>query len=220
MPALSSPIPAAETTDMFASLIADLRRLCGWSDFARSVADQYERRGYLSANQLGAAQRMVAKAKADELNAARPAAPAVTFEQTTPLENIMAMFRAARRSGLSRPKIRFTDANGLPIVLTLAGITSRHPGAVYVTDGRPYGANSYFGRIDPNGILVPGRDVNEAVLTALAEIERNPSAAAAAYGRRTGCCCFCSRTLTAEDSVSVGYGPICAANHGLPHGSN
>lgn len=32
---------------------------------------------------------------------------------------------------------------------------------------------------------------------------------AAAYGRRTGICMICGRTLTNEESISIGIGPIC-----------
>lgn len=41
---------------------------------------------------------------------------------------------------------------------------------------------------------------------------------AAEFGHRTGQCVFCLRHLTDERSVSVGYGPICAGNNGLPWG--
>lgn len=33
---------------------------------------------------------------------------------------------------------------------------------------------------------------------------------AAAYGRRTGRCMVCGRTLTKKDSIDAGIGPICA----------
>lgn len=35
-------------------------------------------------------------------------------------------------------------------------------------------------------------------------------AEAAAYGRRTGRCCVCGRTLTNETSVQAGIGPVCS----------
>lgn len=41
---------------------------------------------------------------------------------------------------------------------------------------------------------------------------------AAAFGHVTGACVFCSRELTDERSLTVGYGPVCATNHGLPWG--
>ena len=49
--------------------------------------------------------------------------------------------------------------------------------------------------------------------------EMKMSAAQAAHlGHVTGACVFCSRTLTDERSIAVGYGPVCAENHALPWG--
>jgi hypothetical protein len=41
---------------------------------------------------------------------------------------------------------------------------------------------------------------------------------AARFGKLWGSCVFCSRLLTDERSVTVGYGPICAEHNGLPWG--
>lgn len=41
---------------------------------------------------------------------------------------------------------------------------------------------------------------------------------ATAFGALTGTCVFCSRKLTDERSIEVGYGPICAEREGLPWG--
>lgn len=41
---------------------------------------------------------------------------------------------------------------------------------------------------------------------------------AAAFGKLYGICIFCSRDLTDERSIAMGYGPVCAENHNLPWG--
>lgn len=41
---------------------------------------------------------------------------------------------------------------------------------------------------------------------------------AAGFGLLYGQCVFCSRVLTDERSIAVGYGPSCAINQGLPWG--
>lgn len=41
---------------------------------------------------------------------------------------------------------------------------------------------------------------------------------AARFGKLWGSCVFCSRLLTDERSVEVGYGPVCADKNGLPWG--
>jgi len=217
MPALSSPVPA-QVPDPVADMVSDLRRLCGWSEFAQSLCSQFERKGYLSTAQAEAGSRMLVKVKARAATTAQ--GPTASRIDPIHFPSITAMFVAAKQSGLKRVKIRFSDADGNPMLLTAAGAASKYPGSVYVTDGKPYGSNKYFGRIGTDGVFQPGRDLSDAVLNALKYIEQNPGEAATAYGRRTGCCCFCGRELTAKDSVDAGYGPICAANHGLRHGSN
>lgn len=41
---------------------------------------------------------------------------------------------------------------------------------------------------------------------------------AAAFGYANARCVFCARTLSTAESTAVGYGPVCAANYGLPWG--
>ena len=41
---------------------------------------------------------------------------------------------------------------------------------------------------------------------------------AAAFGHSTGKCVFCRQPLTDDRSTTVGYGPVCADNNGLPWG--
>lgn len=41
---------------------------------------------------------------------------------------------------------------------------------------------------------------------------------AAAFGHSTHHCVFCYKSLTTTESTTVGYGPRCAANNGLPWG--
>lgn len=48
----------------------------------------------------------------------------------------------------------------------------------------------------------------------LAKMAANPLDALVAYGRQTGICGKCGRTLTDPESVNAGIGPICAAKVG------
>jgi len=43
---------------------------------------------------------------------------------------------------------------------------------------------------------------------------------AKAYYSETGNCVFCQKTITTDESLSVGYGSVCAKKHGLPHPLN
>lgn len=40
-----------------------------------------------------------------------------------------------------------------------------------------------------------------------------------AFGKMVGRCCFCSLPIDTPESVSAGYGPVCATNKGLPWGA-
>lgn len=75
----------------------------------------------------------------------------------------------------------------------------------------------YVGKIEKNGSLTLYQD-RELVSTVLSEMVYDPYAFTKAQGLKYGFCCFCARELTDPQSVSVGYGPICAENFGLPWG--
>jgi hypothetical protein len=107
-------------------------------------------------------------------------------------------------------------------MLTQAGPRSSQPGTINVTDGGPFGANIYYGRIARDGAWTPGRDINEVTKTKitnlLMRLAANPQDVALEYSRRLGNCCFCGRQLVDPVSVKLGYGPICAERWNLPHG--
>ena len=58
--------------------------------------------------------------------------------------------------------------------------------------------------------------IKEVYLPMLEQIEKDPIAAATLSGKLTSCCSFCSKQLTDERSVVLGYGPVCADHWGLP----
>jgi Family of unknown function (DUF6011) len=122
-----------------------------------------------------------------------------------------------------RAVVVFRTQDGTDFRLSVAGERSQHQGDINVTDAaRSFENRQWFGRITSSGGWVSSRKVDPATLrsveAALAEFNADPAKAAASYGHATGSCCFCSRELTDERSVSVGYGPICAAKFSLPWG--
>ena len=149
----------------------------------------------------------------------RAARPVVSTEpvQVAGIGRIRLMFDTAA-SRLKYPKI-WLGTPDAPIRLSVAGAKSRTPGSIMVTDGGPFGSNRYYGAIDRTGSMKPGRDLTAEVTRELAELSANPEAKAAAFGRLTGCCCFCNTALTDDRSTSVGYGPVCAKNFGLNWGA-
>ena len=77
------------------------------------------------------------------------------------LTNIAKMLAVMPGKGRRKQEV----AQGIEV--SLNGPKSKNPGHVSVTDGGPYKDNTYFGRIDDNGTVFPGRDWNDEVTQAL-----------------------------------------------------
>lgn len=141
--------------------------------------------------------------------AEQPKAPVVEMNQ----KPIAAFLTAARDRGLKFPKARFLAPGGGELRLSVAGDTSRIPGAIQVKLN-----DEWVGRITPDGIVQGPRLTSQpALLDALSTIATDPAAAAKAYGAMMCRCSFCDKALTDDGSVEVGYGPVCAKHWGLPH---
>ncbi len=110
----------------------------------------------------------------------------------------------------------FTSAGGR-VKLFKAGPSSRHAGCILMTNSAAYGSPSarYYGRIDAIGTCTPTSDMTAPVVAALQELEDDPAAALAEFGRCTGTCGVCGRDLTDPASVERGIGPECASRLGI-----
>jgi hypothetical protein len=137
------------------------------------------------------------------------------------VSGVVALLNVAKSAGLQFPKLWLQLPGAMPLRISIAGENSRTPGYLMLTDGGPFGANRYFGRISPAGELELGRDappVRAALIDLLVELAFDPAKVAADFGHLTGNCCFCNRKLADGRSVTVGYGQICAKKFGLPWG--
>jgi hypothetical protein len=76
--------------------------------------------------------------------------------------------------------------------------------------GLIYG-DGYFGRFSPDGWFTPNKTCKLEYIQQLQDVQEHGLEAAKRIGMLTGRCCICARTLTAEDSVEAGIGPICAS---------
>jgi hypothetical protein len=179
-------------------------------DFASSLLTQSRGRG-LSEKQMYWVRKLAEPT---------PTAPVAAIEVGS-FEGVIALFRTAQRH-LKFPKVRLRLENGSPIVLAVAGANARRPGTVNVTDGRPFGENIWYGRVEADGRWEASRSVDAETATSLTALltafAAEPAKVAAAFGHLTGNCCFCAKTLTDERSTSVGYGPVCAEKFGLAWG--
>lgn len=176
--------------------------------FASSLVSTYKKYKGLSPKQAPWVQTLLSRA----LNIAPPQ----VTESVGNFDAVYSLFAKAKQQ-IKFPKIRL-QLYGQPVVLALAGAKSKVPGVVNVTDGRPFGQNRWYGRVDQEGnwskpaaLYNESPDV-EKLLKALAD---DPVDTVGKYGKLTGSCAFCNLQLKDAQSVAAGYGPQCAINFGL-----
>lgn len=177
--------------------------------FAQSLLQQWVRKGSLSDKQW---------LWVDKLVAATVPKPKVEVAIGN-VGGVIGLFKQAMKN-LKFPKLTFALPDGKPLQLSIAGPNSKAPGTVVLTDGRPYGGNTYYGRVTTNGVWEPvqslGSTETRAISKLLTCLSADPAGTAAAHGKATGRCVFCNSELSNEGSLQVGYGPICARRYSLP----
>jgi len=137
---------------------------------------------------------------------------------TNDIGGLLGVFKRAQ-SRLKFPKVRLAASDGTPVRFGIAGPRSKHVGTIGITDDGEYGFDQkWFGRIHLDGKFEKGRNLTPAVEQVIRDFASDPAGTAAAYGKKSGHCCFCNAELTDERSRFVGYGKICAGNWKLPWG--
>lgn len=138
------------------------------------------------------------------------------------IAELFALFASAKGK-LQYPKIRILTAR-TRLVLQI----SKSGDTIYVNDRDltqfisyankerkvTYGCIRKWGmdQMTYNGQPIP--DVQEAI----EELLQGPVDSLKLAGQKIGTCCFCGLDLTTRESVTAGYGPICAEKWGLPWG--
>ncbi len=201
-----------ENVDKLKSNLAALSE--GDRKFASSLLDQLARKGSLSDRQWP----WIAKL-ADRAVAGPPEQKTVEVGSMTGLVELL----AAAGANLKYPKIRLVTNEGLTVLLGKAGPKSKFPGTINVAGPGSFYDRAWYGRVAVDGTFHVAHRVNDEtaddVSAILTKMSNDPAATAAAYGKTTGSCCFCAKTLTDERSTDVGYGPVCAGNYQLPWGA-
>jgi hypothetical protein len=69
-----------------------------------------------------------------------------------------------------------------------------------------------------NGSMTPSMGLPDDTWIVLQSLRADPISTIRRLGRKSGYCCFCSKHLSTDVSMTHGYGATCAKNAGLPHG--
>jgi hypothetical protein len=190
--------------------------------FAESLTDFYLKKGHLSDKQAYWVEVLLGRA----LGLGNPVNPATGLggsgDAVSNCAAIFNLFAVAVGNKLKHPKIKFHLPDIGDLQLARAGHKSKHPGSIHLTNGGKYYGNTWYGTVSPDGkIYWSGSATSEkraAILAFLNALAADPAGIAGMMGHKTGSCCFCSKTLDTEESLSVGYGPVCADHYGLPWG--
>lgn len=183
-----------------AEALAQLRSLPVKSEFVTSLLG----REVLSPLQMSWAHKLV-------LDAKRRAPDSGEIDMD--LRALVGMLRQAAGAQKRFPRIVLRRDGAPAITVSLLGDGTRHPGAVLVRSG-----TTTHALVHRDGMRVLPRFAFEEVREVLLALARDPSRVLAQHGIATGVCCYCGRPLSTAESRSVGYGPICAEQFGLPWG--
>ena len=176
-------------------------------EFARSLVTNFNKYGRLSDRQMYFVEQIIDRAEA----------PAPTPVATIAVAAIQQMFANAAQK-LKRVKVVLQDSTGQKVVFKKAGPSSKYAGQIMISDGGAFGSALFFGRIQEDGSLITTQKTTQTVVDLIKEFAANPEDTAGKYGRLTGGCCFCSKGLQDQRSLTVGYGPVCAKHFGLKWG--
>lgn len=175
-------------------------------EFAAEMKAKVERYGDLHPGTMAAVDRCVAREV--ERQASRQAGQVEQAARSIDLSatKVAEAFAKARAEGKKRIALRF---DGLKIKADRSDTTKLH-----VTDGKPFAESTYYGKIVA-GTFMPTRACTDQIKARIAEIAKDPAAAAKVFGQETGICCCCGAELTDPESRAKGIGPICETNFGF-----
>ena len=175
-----------------------------------SFVDQHDDKKELSEKQLSCLVKMVKQARDGSKG----------LEKSGELPNIKGIYEFLNNAKVTYPKIWLKLEDGTDFRVSKSGSRSKYDGQLQLSDG-VYGS-LYFGRIDQQGniyLAYKGKARKNEIMTLLTNLVKNPEAIAKEYGRLTGNCCFCRKELSTDNSLEVGYGPVCAENFNLEWGN-
>jgi len=178
----------------YEEILIALQPMRKWNDFANSLVQQYGMKGDLTENQWNAAERMILKTRA---TAERKA----SMTRDVDVSRIKELLESAK---VKKPVFRVDELS-----FSLAPVSGKNAGAVYVKRGSDYQGKIVGGTFTPSSGCAKGTSDNIVTVSA------DPRGEAVRHGKETGRCSCCGRTLTDPVSIELGIGPICINNWGL-----
>jgi hypothetical protein len=175
--------------------------------FPGELLAKLEEYGTLTDGQLGAVHKGMLRDEERRDRGMRKNHPVEAHK----IEAAFATARAqAERPGMQgvwmRPlKLR---AHDLDMTFQAGSIGSQWEGMIFVKAG-----DTKLGHIK-GGAFFPRFECTDPLKAAVIEACESPGDAARAFGKAWGICTVCGRTLTDDDSIARGIGPICASNFG------
>lgn len=178
-------------------------------NFVNSLMKQFQTKGRLSASQITWAVKL-------SKEAAHKESDPMAYESSDSSDegDFIELVQFMKKSDLKKARMTF-NMHGIKTTLSLAPAHGKNPDHIYVKCN-----DNYVGKVTPNGDLV-ARDSHYKThaLTLFHQIiEDGVEAFILSYGKKSGNCCLCSRTLTDERSLVAGVGPICAARYKIAWG--
>lgn len=136
---------------------------------------------------------------------------------------LIALMQKAYDSGILWPRIRlhlrkgeYSLVNGIrQLTIQRLSDSSKYPGSILI---KVYNSDDWIVRlyINDNYSWHPGWYYKTQLQQGIRQIVQLPITEIIARAKELGTCCFCGHELENSISVAHGYGPICAANYGLP----
>jgi hypothetical protein len=172
------------------------------NDFAKSLCNQFDKRGSLSDRQWEFVDKLLNQEKLKE------------EANTTKLWlNSVDTVLSQLKTTVKYPKVRVQSEQGLDYILKFnkedqIQVLSTREGQT------PYGwGKLWMGKV-VDGRFVPGKNCSSDVLPLLEKLSAmTPYELITSHGHLTGQCSICVKTLKAEKSLELGVGPMCARNN-------
>lgn len=171
------------------------------NNFAMSLVNNFKGKGSLSEKQIFWVNKLLQEQEKADLD----------------ISKITKIFTFAHNdSGLRQPSYRVPFNNSTLKLSLVTMKTSVNHGSIYVKLLNSFGEWDWLGKITKN-VFYPSQLASDfsGLQTKLESIASDPLGQATDYGKLTGNCFSCGRTLTDPDSVKNGMGAICKANFGL-----